>query len=292
MFPKISLVIPLYNAQELLDGCLRSVIRQNYKGEIELIIVNDGSTDESRQILDRFASADYGRFNIKVIHQENQGAAAARTRGLKKASGEYIFILSQDCIADPNWISSVVKILGADQQIGIAQGQILPEQEINTPIFHCTRVFNFSFSFETAAIAYRVSALDKAGRYFDQELSEFGDDTDLAWRILEAGYESHWLDQPTVHHKVLPQKFWIEVKKAWGVQKFPLLVKKHPQLRQYLQLGFVWGGVKKPLRLWQHEVKVPWHQKLLIVIPHLLLRNFISELALLYGSLKYQSLVL
>lgn len=291
MFPKISLVIPLYNAQELLDGCLRSVIRQNYKGEIELIIVNDGSTDESGSIINKFASRNRDQLNTKVIHQENQGAAAARTRGLKKASGEYIFILSQDCIAEPNWISSIVKIFEVDQQIGIVQGKILPEREIDIPIFHCTRVLSFSFSFETAAIAYRASALDKAGPYFNQELSEFGDDTDLAWRILETGFKSFWLDQPTVYHKVLPQKFWQEVKKAWGIQKFPLLIKKHPQLRQYLQFGFVWGGVKKSIRLWQHEVKVPLHQRLLIVIPHLLLRNFISELALLYGSLKYQSLV-
>ena len=93
--PKVSIIIPVYNTEIYLEKCLESIIRQSLK-EIEIIITNDGSSDNSLQIIRAFEEFDK---RIKVINQEKQGQAAARNRGIEIAKGEYIgFVDSDDWI--------------------------------------------------------------------------------------------------------------------------------------------------------------------------------------------------
>lgn len=92
---KISVIIPVYNVETYLRKCLDSVVNQTLK-EIEIIIINDGSTDNSLQIIEEYAAKDD---RIKVINQANQGQSAARNRGIEIAQGEYIgFVDSDDWI--------------------------------------------------------------------------------------------------------------------------------------------------------------------------------------------------
>ncbi|MBQ8868899.1 MAG: glycosyltransferase [Oscillospiraceae bacterium] len=96
MYIYISVIIPIYNAEKYLKKCIESVLSQTLK-EIEIILVDDGSTDGSGAILDEYAEK-YD--NIKVIHQENAGPAIARNVGIANARGEYIgFVDSDDYIA-------------------------------------------------------------------------------------------------------------------------------------------------------------------------------------------------
>lgn len=88
----ISVVIPLYNTQEFLLECLDSIVSQFIKG-IEVIVINDGSTDESAGIAEEY-SETY-KF-VKVFHQSNQGVFSARNKGLKESKGEYILFLDAD----------------------------------------------------------------------------------------------------------------------------------------------------------------------------------------------------
>lgn len=88
----ISIIMPVYNAQKYLDRSIKSVITQTYK-EIELIIVNDGSTDNSMEICKKYASQDK---RIKVYTQENKGVSAARNLGIEMASGEYLMFIDSD----------------------------------------------------------------------------------------------------------------------------------------------------------------------------------------------------
>lgn len=88
----VSIIIPVYNVKDYLDRCLRSAVGQTYK-QLEIILVDDGSTDDSAQICDLWAMLD-GR--IKVIHKENEGLGHARNTGLKNATGKYICFLDSD----------------------------------------------------------------------------------------------------------------------------------------------------------------------------------------------------
>ncbi|KZX14828.1 putative glycosyltransferase EpsH [Methanobrevibacter filiformis] len=90
--PKISVIIPVYNAENYLNKCLDSVINQSLKN-FEIICINDGSTDNSLKILKEYANKDK---RIKIINQENKGAGAARNKGLNTAKGEYIEFVDSD----------------------------------------------------------------------------------------------------------------------------------------------------------------------------------------------------
>ena len=100
MSPKVSVIIPVYNASAHLEICLDSVVHQTLQ-DIEIICVNDGSVDNSAQILEQYAQADS---RVRVITQENAGAGAARNRGLDAAQGEYLSFLDADDFFEPDML--------------------------------------------------------------------------------------------------------------------------------------------------------------------------------------------
>lgn len=96
---KVSVIVPVYNTEEYLERCLRSLLRQSLR-EIEIIAIDDGSTDRSRQILDKYA-ARYPE-KIRLLSQPNSGQAVARNRGLAHCRGTYVGFLDSDDYADPD----------------------------------------------------------------------------------------------------------------------------------------------------------------------------------------------
>src|SRR5574344_661413 len=92
MEKKVSIIIPVYNTEEYLDECLQSLINQTLK-DIEIICIDDGSTDCSAEILHEYSLKDS---RIKVLKQRNYGQSAARNKGLMFANGEYISFLDSD----------------------------------------------------------------------------------------------------------------------------------------------------------------------------------------------------
>ena len=89
---KVSVIVPVYNVEAYLEECLQSVIGQTFS-EIEIIIVNDGSTDGSKGIINRYQASDS---RIRVLEQQNRGQSAARNAGLRVAQGEYILFVDSD----------------------------------------------------------------------------------------------------------------------------------------------------------------------------------------------------
>ena len=83
---KVSVIVPVYNGEKYIEQCMDSILGQTLK-DIEIICVDDGSTDSSPEILERFRRQDK---RVRLISQENAGAGAARNRGLKEAGGEYL----------------------------------------------------------------------------------------------------------------------------------------------------------------------------------------------------------
>ena len=108
--PKISVIVPVFNVEKYLKECLESIINQTFK-DIEIICVNDGSTDSSLEILNNFAEQDN---RIKVITQSNQGLSAARNTGIKYANGEYISFIDSDDYIDTSLYETLVKYLPAE----------------------------------------------------------------------------------------------------------------------------------------------------------------------------------
>lgn len=102
----VSIIIPVYNVEKYLEECLDSAINQTYKN-IEIIVVNDGSTDGSLSILNEYASRCS---NLKILNQENKGLSGARNSGLKHAKGKYIYFLDSDDFIDLNMIEECIEL--------------------------------------------------------------------------------------------------------------------------------------------------------------------------------------
>ena len=101
---KTSIIIPIYNSEKYLHKLLESVINQTYK-DIEIILVNDGSTDNSLNICEEFRSRDN---RIKICNKANGGVSSARNEGIETATGEYITFIDADDYIDKNYIEMLV----------------------------------------------------------------------------------------------------------------------------------------------------------------------------------------
>lgn len=105
--PLISVIIPVYNVKEYLERCIESVLKQDYEN-IEVFLVDDGSTDGCAEICDTFSLKDD---RVCVIHQKNAGQSAARNAGIRKSSGDYIAFIDSDDFWDEDFLSFLLKLL-------------------------------------------------------------------------------------------------------------------------------------------------------------------------------------
>ena len=113
--PKVSIVLPTYNQAEMLSTAVESVVSQAFK-DFEFIIVNDGSTDDTKKYLESIVIDNYPI----VIHQENRKLAGALNSGFAKAKGEYLTWISSDCYCAPNFLKVLVDALDAFPEAGLA----------------------------------------------------------------------------------------------------------------------------------------------------------------------------
>ena len=129
---KVSIIIPVYNASNSIEKCIDSVESQTYKN-IEIIAINDGSTDDSINILRRIESKYE---NIKVIDKKNEGVSITRNKGIKMATGDYIMFVDNDDYIDSDYIETYIKeILIYDYDIVIGgyrrennKGKVIKQQ--------------------------------------------------------------------------------------------------------------------------------------------------------------------
>ena len=118
--PLVSIIIPLYNQERYFDACIRSVCNQTYKN-LEIIVVNDGSTDGSHEIAQKWASKDN---RIKYLSGKNAGLIVARLKGYRMATGEYVFPLDSDDTLPRNAIEILAGYM-REKNVDLVQGEML-----------------------------------------------------------------------------------------------------------------------------------------------------------------------
>ena len=155
---KISVIIPVYNVYDYLDKCLSSLVNQT-DTNFEVIIVNDGSTDDSQKIIDKYVSENA---NMHSYIKENGGLASARNYGLKKATGDYILFLDSDDYYELNTIEVLKKEAQNDDdiitfQMYIDENNKITEQNIEMEEF----VFSENIPASKRLLLYNPSACDK-----------------------------------------------------------------------------------------------------------------------------------
>ncbi len=139
--PKLSVIVPVYNVEPYLSEALDSVINQTYK-DMEIICVNDGSTDNSPSILNEYAKKDS---RIKIINQENQGLSEARNVGLRASVGDYIYFFDSDDILAPYALEKSITLL--------------EEYDADASEF-AIKEFNYNEHIDTSLISYTPKPVD------------------------------------------------------------------------------------------------------------------------------------
>ena len=114
--PKISIIVPVYNTEAYLPACVETLLKQTHTN-LELIFVDDGSTDGSGALLDAYAEKDP---RVCVIHQKNSGVSSARNAGIEKAAGAYIGFVDSDDSVEPNYVEALLGAFAAHPEIGVS----------------------------------------------------------------------------------------------------------------------------------------------------------------------------
>lgn len=126
---KVSVIVPVYNKEEYLEECLYSLIKQTLT-PIEIIIVNDGSIDNSENIIKKFT---INNENIKYISQENSGVSMARNKGIDNSAGEYIYFLDSDDVITPNTLESCYNMAKTQNADFVICGKADWQEGLQTP---------------------------------------------------------------------------------------------------------------------------------------------------------------
>ena len=129
--PKVSIIVPVYNVEQYLRQCLDSILVQTFT-DWECILVDDGSTDCSKDICDEFANKD-SRF--RVVHKKNGGVSSARNKGIELSRGVYITFVDADDTIDKDVLSAVNKYFQFYDIIQIPRSSGSRYKEINHSIF-------------------------------------------------------------------------------------------------------------------------------------------------------------
>lgn len=217
--PLVSVVIANYNGEAYLDTCLTSVLN-SYDSFSEILIIDDGSTDRSIEIIQDFKKKDDRIFLLK--NEKNMGAAASRNNALDKVRGDIIVFLDNDTEIKKDSIMQLIKPLIEDETVGAAQallidfenrklvqmagGHLIPqaiwlmgfyEKQEYKKVKHRVRLTNIIAI--SAALAVKKEVIDKIG-YFDSKEAVYTEDLDFCWRIWIAGYRVVLAHKSIIYH--------------------------------------------------------------------------------------------
>jgi O-antigen biosynthesis protein len=184
--PRVSVVVCTYNGGRTLGQCLQSLQQLDYPN-CEVIVVDDGSTDDTRDIVSRFP-------RIKAVHQTNQGLSAARNAGLRAASGEIVAYTDSDCFADRDWLTLLVAQLMRSGAAAVGGPNLTPEDGWLAACVaaapgqptHVLESDQVAEHIPGCNMAFRKEAL-LAINGFDPLYRKAGDDVDVCWRLQQAG---------------------------------------------------------------------------------------------------------
>lgn len=152
MSKKVSVIVPIYNAEAYIDQCIQSILNQSYPW-IELILVDDGSSDQCPDICDGYASRDK---RVCVIHQANSGAQISRHSGLSKAEGEFVLFVDCDDWIEPDTVACCVATAQRDQAdcVLFAYTREYPNRSIENPLFD--RDYSFTLEESESMVHRRI----------------------------------------------------------------------------------------------------------------------------------------
>jgi GT2 family glycosyltransferase len=227
--PKVSVVVCSYDGAATLEECLRSLMALDYP-DYEVILVDDGSRDNTPQIAAQFPQVIY-------LRQPNLGLSVARNVGARAANGEVVAYTDSDCVADEHWLLHLVQAMRAQEVRAIGGPNISPPRDtwvaqcvaaspgnpshVMLDDRHAEHVPGCNMAFD------REVLLALGG--FDPQFRQAGDDVDICWRLLDAGYQIGYAPGAMVwHHRRNTLTAYLKQQKGYGRSE-AMVYFKHPQ---------------------------------------------------------------
>jgi len=182
----ISVIIPMYNSSRTIERALKSVITQDYDYKIEIIVVNDGSKDNSVQVVKNFIAINDIQ-TIKLISQENGGVSKARNTGLKNAKGDFIAFLDSDDAWFTNKLSSQLKILEDNSEVDLLgtafEGFYFTNKSEGELINVMFSNLIFKNYFQPSTILMKKEVIDKIGLF--DESQKYAEEGNFFFRVSQ-----------------------------------------------------------------------------------------------------------
>lgn len=249
---RISVIIPVYNGRQTLADCLQALQNQTHPPD-EVIVVDDGSTDDSAMIA--------GRFGVKVLQQINAGPAAARNRGAVAATGDILLFTDADCIPAPHWVERMQAAF-ADPRIAGAKGEYrthqrelvarFVQQEYQDRYDRMAGKTTIDFV-DTYSAGYRRELFLAAGGFDASFPTASVEDQEFSFRLAKQGHRLVYVPGAVVYHQhdrtmgqYCHRKYWIGYWKAVVTSRYPAKLTADSHTPQILkgQMGLAGlGGV-------------------------------------------------
>ena len=210
-YPKVSVIIPTYNCAKYLPEAIQSVLNQTYQ-DFEIIVVDDGSTDETKQILNPYIEKNL----IRYVYQNNQGVGAARNKGIKEANSEYIAFLDSDDLWDPKMLERSLSLMQSynydwvacdNYRLEIDENGVLSNLEIycNKEIPSNSKdiflsLIKKNFIGGPSKVLARKKCFEIAG-YFDETIRVV-EDWELWLRFAKVGLKLGYIKEPLYYYRL------------------------------------------------------------------------------------------
>lgn len=171
----VSIIVPVYNSQEFIEECINSIINQTYR-KLEIILVDDGSADNSLQICNDIAQTDN---RIIVLSQSNKGVVNARRNGVRRATGKYIMFVDSDDYVDSDYVEDMMKISKENELVtsGISIG--------SKKVYDCINVGGYEVAGYSPVVKNMIYAQDNISRGILSSINAKRFETGLTKKIFE-----------------------------------------------------------------------------------------------------------
>jgi GT2 family glycosyltransferase len=311
--PRVSVVTATFNRPQRLAALLDSLRAQTID-DFEVLVVDDASTDATARVLAEQEAR--GDLDLRVVRREaNGGQAAARNDGWRAARAPLVAFTDDDCTADPGWLEAGLAAIAAAPEGAVVQGRTDPiEDELARfgPYSTTHWIHTAGPWFETCNIFYPRALLERLGGFDAPAFGRWGgEDTDLAWRAIEAGAPVAYAPEARVRHAVHVLGPLGRLRFAARAGQTMRVFARHPELRRRHAIrGLFWkwshyrlvlliAALVLPRRLWPVHLwlaapylahEAPRSGKALA--PYVLVHDLVEMGAAARGSVKHGRLVL
>lgn len=235
MTPLVSVLVPTRNRCKTIVQLLDALEAQSGAPTFEVIVIDDGSTDDTWTVLTAYQTSH--PWLRPVRSAAHVGPAAARNLGIATARGRLVAFTDDDCLPDPDWIEALVAAheAGADVVQGWTSPGVVAYGEVSA-FAHQVKVTEFDYRFETCNLSYHRDVLEALGG-FDPAFGRsrggapFGEDADLGWRALEAGYTCVFAEAAIVVHPLTTPPYFKVLTARLRRQRFVYFIRRHPDYR-------------------------------------------------------------